>query len=192
MLTNSTNDHALIQQYLQGNEQALAVLLNRHKQKVFSSIYLFVRDRYVAEDLFQDVFIKVIEKLWEGKYHEEGKFLPWVMRIANNLCIDYYRKTKHTPVIRTKDGFDIFKVLHFTEDNAEQSMVTQQAHERVKLLIEQLPEEQREVVILRHYSDLSFKEIADITNVSINTALGRMRYALINIRRMMTEKQIAL
>lgn len=192
MQTNPLNDHALVQQYRRGNEQALATLLNRHKQKVFTSIYLFVRDRYIAEDLFQDTFIKVVEKLREGKYHEEGKFLPWVMRIANNLCIDYYRKTKRTPVIRTKDGFDIFKLLNFTGENAEQKMITVQAHERVKMLIDQLPEEQKEVVILRHYSDLSFKEIADITNVSINTALGRMRYALINIRRMMVEKQISI
>src|SRR5580698_1971997 len=109
MQTNPPNDHALVQQYLHGNEQALAVLLNRHKQKVYTSIYLFVRDRYIAEDLFQDTFMKVVDKLREGRYHEEGKFLPWVMRIAQNLCVDYYRKTKRTPKVTTQDGFDIFK-----------------------------------------------------------------------------------
>jgi RNA polymerase sigma-70 factor (ECF subfamily) len=192
MQTNPPNDHALVQQYLHGNEQALAVLLNRHKQKVYTSIYLFVRDRYIAEDLFQDTFMKVVDKLREGRYHEEGKFLPWVMRIAQNLCVDYYRKTKRTPKVTTQDGFDIFKVLNFAGDNAEQTMIANQTQQRVKFLIDQLPEEQKEVVILRHYSNLSFKEISDLTNVSINTALGRMRYALINIRRMMTEKQIAL
>ena len=194
MQTNQLNDHALVKAYQNGNEHALATLIQEHKRRVFSAIYMFVRDRYIAEDLFQETFIKVVEKLREGNYHEEGKFLPWVLRIANNKCIDYYRKVKRTPKVKvtTSDGTDIFKYIKFSGDNAEETMVREQAYVRVRKLVDMLPEEQKEVLILRHYADLSFKEIAELTGVSINTALGRMRYGLINIRRLMEEKKIAL
>ncbi|GDX51754.1 RNA polymerase subunit sigma-24 [Bacteroidota bacterium] len=195
MQTNQTlNDHALVKAYQRGNEQALTTLVQMHKQRVFSAIYMFVRDRYIAEDLFQETFIKVVDKLRQGQYHEEGKFLPWVLRIANNLCIDYYRKVKRTPKVKvtTADGTDIFKYIKFEGDNAQDAMVREQAYVRVRKLVDMLPEEQKEVIILRHYADLSFKEIAELTGVSINTALGRMRYGLINIRRLMEEKKIAL
>jgi RNA polymerase sigma factor (sigma-70 family) len=192
MTTSLIHDEALVQQYIQGNEQALEILVRRHKAKVFTSIYLFVRDQFLAEDLFQDTFMKVVRKLRSGEYTEEGKFLPWVMRIAHNLCIDYYRKVKRMPQITTSDGFDIFNILPFSDGNPEKAVIKKQSHERVREMIDRLPSEQREVVILRHWADLSFKEIADITDVSINTALGRMRYALINLRKMQQEKQVAL
>ncbi len=186
------SDRELVKLYVAGNDSALAELINRHKDKVYTSIYLFVKDEILAEDIFQDTFIKVIETLRRGKYYEDGKFLPWVLRISYNLCIDHYRKVKRTPTITNSDGYDIFNVLKFTDDNAEEKMIRDQTSSKVRKLIDQLPEEQKEVVILRHYGELSFKEIAKITNVSINTALGRMRYALINMRKMITDKQIVI
>ena len=186
------SDKELLVQYQTGNEAVLEILIARHKDKIFTSIYLFVKDEYLAEDIFQDTFIKVIDTLRNGKYNEEGKFLPWVMRIARNLCIDHFRKTKRTPKVTTSEGFDIFTVLPFAEDNAEEKLIRDQSHDKVRRLVESLPEEQREVVILRHYANLSFKEIAALTDVSINTALGRMRYALINMRKTIEEKQIIL
>lgn len=192
MRSEIISDQELLSQYLSGNEAALEVLINRHKDKVFTAIYMFVQDTYLAEDIFQDTYIKVIKTLRKGKYREEGKFLPWVLRIANNLCIDHFRKTKRNPKVTTSDGFDIFKVLKFEEDNAEQALIKSQTHNKVRTLVENLPEEQREVVMLRHYAGMSFKEIAELTDVSINTALGRMRYALINMRKMIEERQIAL
>lgn len=192
METQVLTDETLVLQYMNGDEQALEILIRRHKSKVFTSIFMFVRDQYLAEDLFQDTFIKVVKKLRAREYQEEGKFLPWVMRISHNLCIDFYRKTKRTPQITTPEGFDIFDVLRFSDSNPEKMYMRKQSHEKVREMVDRLPVEQKEVVILRHYSDLSFKEIADITNVSINTALGRMRYALINLRKMQQEKQIAL
>jgi RNA polymerase sigma factor (sigma-70 family) len=192
MRNHIISDKDLLSQYLAGSEAALELLISRHKEKIFTSIYLFVKDTYLAEDIFQDTFIKVIETLKRGKYKEEGKFLPWVMRIAHNLCIDHFRKTKRTPKVTNNDGFDIFKVLKFADDNAEQAMIKDQAYSKIRTLVSSLPDEQKEVVILRHYAELSFKEIAKITNVSINTALGRMRYALINMRKMVEEKQIVL
>jgi RNA polymerase sigma factor (sigma-70 family) len=185
-------DEVLVQQYIGGSEQALELLVRRHKSKVFTSIFMFVRDRYLAEDLFQDTFMKVVRKLKSGEYQEEGKFLPWTMRIAHNLCIDYYRKTKRMPMITTEDGSDIFSVLRFSTGNPEKELIRKQSHEQVREMIDRLPEEQKEVVILRQWAELSFKEISDLTGVSINTALGRMRYALINMRKMQEEKQIAL
>jgi RNA polymerase sigma-70 factor (ECF subfamily) len=192
MQTQVLNDEALVLQYMNGNEQALEILIRRHKSKIFTSIFMFLRDQYLAEDLFQETFIKVVRKLRAGQYQEEGKFLPWVMRISHNLCIDFYRKTRRTPQIVTPEGFDIFNVLQFSDGNPEKMVIRKQSHERVRAMVDQLPVEQKEVVILRHYAELSFKEIAEITNVSINTALGRMRYALINLRKMQLEKQIAL
>ena len=192
MRSQVISDHELLVQYREGSEAALELLINRHKDRVYTAIYLFVRDKYIAEDLFQDTFIKVIDTLKKGKYKEEGKFLPWVMRIAHNLCIDYYRRTHRVPTITNSKGFDIFKVLPFAADNAEQRLVKEQTSDKVRALIDALPTEQKEVVILRHYANMSFKQIAKITNVSINTALGRMRYALINMRKIMLEKQVSI
>jgi RNA polymerase sigma-70 factor (ECF subfamily) len=177
---------------MQGHEPALELLIRRHKTKVFTSIILFVRDHYLAEDLFQDTFMKAVRKLRAGEYTEEGKFLPWIMRIAHNLCIDYYRRVKRSPQITTSDGYDIFEVLKFSNGNPEKEYMRKQSHEKIREMVNRLPSEQREVVILRQWADLSFKEIADITGVSINTALGRMRYALINMRKMKEEYQVAL
>ncbi len=188
----SIGDKELVKLYVSGQEQALAELIRRHKDRVYTSIYLFVKDDLLAEDIFQDTFIKVIDTLRRGKYYEDGKFLPWVLRIAYNLCVDHYRKTKRTPTVTNSEGYDIFKILPFEADNSEQRIIKQQTYQKVRDLVNQLPQEQKEVVILRHYAELSFKEISQITNVSINTALGRMRYALINMRKMIAEKQIVL
>lgn len=185
-------DNDLVNLFVAGNVNALEVLVLRHKDKLYTSILFLVKDKYLAEDIFQDVFIRIIDTMRSGRYTEEGKFLPWAMRIAHNLCVDHFRKVKRTPTIRTGENQDIFEVLNFTEDSAEDKMMKKQSHNRVKDMLDQLPEDQREVIILRHYADMSFKEIATITNCSINTALGRMRYGLINLRKMMVQKQIAL
>lgn len=190
-LANCT-DQQLVHLYLEGNTNSLETLINRYKDKIYTSIYLLVKDKYLAEDLFQDVFIRVIDTLKGGRYTDEGKFLPWALRIAHNLCVDHFRKIKRSPSIKTSDDHDIFEVLNFSEPGAEQIMMQNQSHDRIRKMIDLLPEDQREVIILRHYADLSFKEIADLTKCSINTALGRMRYGLINLRKMMAEKQIAL
>jgi RNA polymerase sigma-70 factor (ECF subfamily) len=186
------SDKQLLSRYKNGEEAALESLISRHKSKVYSTIFYFVKDDFLAEDIFQDTFIKVIDTLRSGKYKEEGKFLPWVMRISYNLCIDHFRRVKRTPTITNSDGFDIFNVLKFSETNAEDRMVKDQTKSKVRHLVENLPDEQREVVVLRHYAEMSFKDIADMTGVSINTALGRMRYALINMRKMMVERRIAI
>lgn len=190
-LTNLT-DQQLIHLYVNGDSDAFSTIVLRYKEKIFTSIYLLVKDRYLAEDFFQEVFIKVIDTLRAGKYTDEGKFLPWAMRIAHNMCVDHFRKVKRTPTIKTSDDKDIFEILNFFEPGADQKMMANQSHDRVRRLVDMLPEDQREVIILRHYADLSFKEISALTNCSINTALGRMRYGLINLRKMMTEKQITL
>ena len=185
-------DQQLVQLYLGGNSAALSTLVLRYKSKLYTSIYLLVKDKYLAEDMFQDVFIRVIDKLKNGQYTEEGKFLPWVMRIAHNMCLDHFRKTRRLPVIKTSDDGDIFEMLNFTVPSAEERLVTGESHDRVRKMLDMLPEEQREIIIMRHYADLTFKEIATLKNISINTALGRMRYGLINLRKTMVEKQIAL
>ena len=185
-------DQELVREYLTGSELALERLITRHKEKVFTSILIFTKDKYLAEDLFQDTFIKVIDKLKAGKYKEEGKFLPWVMRISCNICIDYYRKTKRRPKVVNTEGFDIFDILPLSEESPEQLMMGNQSKDKVRKLLDELPEEQKEVVLLRHYYDFSFKEIAELTGVSINTALGRMRYSLINLRKIIDDKQIQL
>jgi RNA polymerase sigma-70 factor (ECF subfamily) len=185
-------DKALIKQYIQGNEACLEMLINKHKNKVFTTIYLIVNDRYIAEDLFQETFIKVIKTFKSGKYNEEGKFLPWVVRIARNLAIDHFRKSKRMPTITSQDGEDIFRTFEVAEDNREQSYIRNQKESTIRNIINMLPEEQKQVLVLRHYGDMSFKEIAELTNVSINTALGRMRYALNNMRKIITEKSISL
>ena len=186
------NDQQLIAQYLEGNEKAFEELLTRHKQKIYTSIYLFVKDQALAEDIFQEVFIKIIDTLRKGKYNHEGKFVQWAMRISYNMCVAYSRRSKRRPKVSPTETFDIFDVPQVTDDNAEQSIIKSQTHEKIRRLVDLLPPEQREVVILRHYADMSFKEISQLTRVSINTALGRMRYALINIRKMIEEKEIIL
>ena len=189
---NSLTDQQLVHLYADGNAEALSTLVTRYKDKIYTSIYLLVKDKYLAEDLFQDVFIRIIDTLNGGRYTEEGKFLPWALRIAHNMCVDHFRKVKRSPSIKTSDDRDIFEVLNFNEPSPEQKMMQSQSHDRVRKMIDMLPEDQREVIIMRHYADLSFKEIAELTHCSINTALGRMRYGLINMRKMMAEKQIAL
>jgi RNA polymerase sigma factor (sigma-70 family) len=185
-------DHELITLFKEGNVNALEQLVLRYKEKLFTSILFLVKDRYLAEDLFQDVFIKAIETIRGGKYNEEGKFLPWVMRIAHNMCIDHFRKTKRTPVITTTTSEDLLGDMLPPSNAADFGMIRSERHAAVNQLVELLPYDQREVIILRHYADLSFKEIAAFTQCSINTALGRMRYGLINLRRLMSEKQMAL
>ena len=185
-------DHELIHSFRDGDLHALEALVIRHKDKLYTSILFLVKDKYLAEDIFQDVLIKIIDTIRGGRYTEEGKFLPWAMRIAHNLCVDHFRKVKRTPAIKTSDDRDIFEVINFTEEGADVKMMKRQSHDRVRQMLDLLPEDQREVIILRHYADLSFKEIASLTNCSINTALGRMRYGLINLRKMMVEKKIAL
>jgi RNA polymerase sigma-70 factor (ECF subfamily) len=192
MKIQANSDQDIINLYLSGNEAALEELILKHQSKIYTSIYLLVKDSYLAEDIFQDTFIKVINTLKAGKYNEEGKFLPWVIRIAHNLVIDHFRKEKRTPIIANVEGFDIFEVLNFQDESGEDRMVREQTYKDLRTMIHLLPSEQKEVLIMRHYGDLSFKEIADITNVSINTALGRMRYALNNLRKMMETKELIL
>ncbi len=185
-------DQQLITLFNNGNSHAMEVLVNRHKDKIFTSIYLLVKDKYMAEDIFQDLFIKIIETFRAGKYKEENKFAQWAMRIGHNLCVDHFRKIKNKPVIRTSDGADIFDMLNFEEPNAEDKIMKAQSSERIMKLVCKLPEDQREIIILRHFADLKFREISKILDCSVNTALGRMRYALLNLRKLIEEKQIAL
>ena len=192
MQVKTLSDRELIHAYLEGHEIAFEELFNRHKSKVYTSIYLFVKEESLANDIFQDTFIKIVKTIRKGKYNDEGKFVQWALRIAYNLCVDHFRKDKRNPTVAPTDEFDIFEVLKDESGNAESQIIRSQTHQKVRQLVDMLPEEQREVVILRHYADLSFKEIADLTRVSINTALGRMRYALINIRKMIAEKEISL
>lgn len=192
MLSKVLNDQQLVHAYLEGNEKAFELLLSRHKRKVWSHIYLLVRDRELTEDLFQEAFIKVIHTLKTGKYNEEGKFLPWVMRIAHNLVIDHFRRVKKMPMVRGNDEHDVFATIAQPGKNVEQRLVNVQIDADVRKLIDSLPGEQREVVLMRTYLGMSFKEISEHTEVSINTALGRMRYALINMRKMIKEHDIAL
>ena len=186
------SDIQLVHAYVAGNELAFETLLHRHKRKVWSHIYLMVRDREITEDLFQETFIKVVHHLKAGKYNEEGKFLPWVMRIAHNLVIDHFRRNKKMPAVRSSEEHDVFATIAQGGLNVEQRMVNTQIDDDVRKLIDQLPEEQREVVIMRTYLSMSFKEIAEHTGVSINTALGRMRYALINMRKLIQKHQMLL
>ena len=186
------SDQDLIHLYISGDEAGLVELIRRYQSKIYTSIYLLVKDEYLAEDIFQDTFIKVINTLKAGKYNEEGKFLPWVTRIAHNLVIDHFRREKRTPLVSGGDDFDIFDVLGHYDESTEDRMVREQTHKDLKTLIQLLPAEQKEVLIMRHFGDMSFKEIADVTDVSINTALGRMRYALNNLRKMMQSKEMSL
>jgi RNA polymerase sigma factor (sigma-70 family) len=186
------SDQDLIDLYLTGDEKAFEILLERHKSKIYTAIYLFVKDQDLAEDIFQEVFIKIIDTIRKGKYNHEGKFVQWAMRIAYNLCVDYFRRAKRRPQVGSTETFDIFNVLKLSDESVETTIMRSQTHDKIRSLVDMLPAEQREVVILRHYADMSFKDIASLTRVSINTALGRMRYALINIRRMIEEKEIVL
>ncbi|HSC55365.1 MAG TPA: sigma-70 family RNA polymerase sigma factor [Phnomibacter sp.] len=186
------SDSQLILSYQSGEALALETLVSRYKDRVYTSILFLVKDKYLAEDLFQDVFIKIIDTIRNNRYNDEGKFLGWAMRIAHNLCVDHFRRVKRSPDILNAEGKDVFEWLLFSEETAETKLVRRQSHDRVQRMLEQLPEEQKEVIVLRHYGNLSFKEISEITNCSINTALGRMRYGLINLRKLMTEKQISL
>jgi len=186
------SDQQLILNYLDGSDKSFEILLLRHKQRIYTQIYLFVKDHDLAEDIFQEVFIKIIDTLRKGKYNHEGKFLQWAMRIAYNLCVDHFRRSKRRTKVSASETFDIFDVLEVKDDNMETTMIKSQTYSKIRELVDMLPEEQREVVILRHYADMSFKEIAALTRVSINTALGRMRYALINIRKLIEENHIQL
>lgn len=191
-LHDKRSDQELIREYIDGEEMALEALLDRYKKKIYTSIYLRIKDQFLAEDIFQETFIKVIHTIKSGKYNEEGKFLPWVMRIAYNLVIDHFRKVQRSPSIINNEGFDIFEVLDFSEDDAEKSMIKKQRDKDLTRIIQLLPDDQKEVLIMRHFCDMSFKEIADITGVSINTALGRMRYALTNLRKLIEENNLLL
>jgi RNA polymerase sigma-70 factor (ECF subfamily) len=185
-------DSALVSNYINGDESALETLIVRHKQKIYSFIYSKVYDRDVAEDIFQDTFIKVIRTLKRGAYNEEGKFLPWVMRISHNLVIDYFRKNNRMPKFDNSGEFSIFSVLSDSSLNAEKAIIKEQVENDVRRLVDELPEDQKEVLLMRIYNDMSFKEISDRTGVSINTALGRMRYALINLRKIIDKHNIVL
>ncbi|KAF0194170.1 MAG: RNA polymerase sigma-70 factor ECF subfamily [Bacteroidetes bacterium] len=193
MHAQSVSDQELINRYLDGKEICLEQLIHRHKNKVFSYILMVVKDKQHADDIFQDTFIKVIHTLRSGTYKEEGKFIQWVMRIAHNLVIDHFRKSRRIPIVDSpNDEFNIFDNLRIYDESAEDRIINEQIHRDVRALIDFLPPEQREVLVMRHYSDMSFKEIAEQTDVSINTALGRMRYALINLRKLIEQKEITL
>jgi RNA polymerase sigma factor (sigma-70 family) len=192
-MNNAISDYELLQRFVKGEQSCFEKLIHRHKNKVYAYISLYIRDQALAEDIFQDTFLKVIQSVKGGKYSDNGKFLSWVMRIAHNLIIDHFRRIKQMNTI-SNDNYesDIFNSKQFAEENIEDTMVKKQIHHDIRKMISHLPDDQREVVILRHYAGLSFKEIADITQVSINTALGRMRYALINLRKLMEENKISL
>ena len=192
MLLSKLSDGELVTLYLQGNSKSFEVLIQKHKSKIYAFILSKIRNKDLAEDIFQETFIKVINSLQKGKYNEEGKFLPWVMRIANNLVIDYFRKAKKMRTIAPTNDFDIFDILQDGEKNIEDNLVNDQIHKDLRKLIEYLPEDQKEVLKMRYYAELSFKEISESTGVSINTALGRMRYALINLRKLIDSNQVDL
>jgi RNA polymerase sigma factor (sigma-70 family) len=183
------SDQVLITNYLKGNNASLEMLVNRYKDRVFTSILYVVRDSYIAEDIFQETFIKVIKSLKTKGYNDEGKFLPWVLRIARNMCIDYIRKMKRMPEITDSENEDVMKKYQLNISNIEERTVKSETSEWMQIAINRLPAEQREVLILRHYGELSFKEIAEVTQVSINTALGRMRYALTNLKKIIEDSK---
>ncbi|MFA9190098.1 sigma-70 family RNA polymerase sigma factor [Flavobacterium sp. FZUC8N2.13] len=185
-------DALLVQDYVAGKEDALATLIKRHESKIYGFIYSKVSDRDVANDIFQDTFIKVIKTLKSNSYNEEGKFLPWVMRISHNLVIDYFRKNKKMPMYRETEEFSVFSIMSDDSLTIENQLIANQVELDIQKLIEELPEDQKEVLIMRMYKDMSFKEISEITGVSINTSLGRMRYALMNLRKVIDKHQIIL
>lgn len=191
-MQNQIEDSVLVRDYISGDEKSLEVLINRHNQRITSFIYSKVLDRDITEDIFQDTFIKVIKTLKKGSYSEEGKFLPWVMRIAHNLIIDHFRKNKRMPKFEGNEDFNIFSVIGDDKLNAEKQIIKDQIDSDLRDLIEELPDDQKEVLLMRIYKDMSFKEISENTGVSINTALGRMRYALINLRKIIEKHNIVL
>jgi len=194
MKAQKHSDKELISRYLKGDHNGLELLIHRHKNRIYGYILMIVKNKELADDIFQDTFIKVINTIRGGSYNEEGKFLQWVMRIAHNLIIDHFRKSKRIPVIENSqnDDYNIFDTLDVNDASIEDKMITEQIHKDVKKLIEYLPDEQREVLYMRHFAEMSFKDIAETTNVSINTALGRMRYALINLRKIIEENNVVL
>lgn len=190
---NELNDNELVQRFIDGDQNSLEILIYRHKNRVYSYILLIVKNQELAEDIFQETFIKVIRSLKRGKYVENGKFISWVLRISHNLIIDHFRKEKLQGTVSNDSlEVDVFNSQRFSEDTIEDQLVTSQILKEVKELVKELPEDQQQVIYMRHYMDMSFKEIADQTGVSINTALGRMRYALINLRKLIREKNIVL
>lgn len=192
MQSQVISDQELISRYLAGQETALETLVRRHKNRIYAYILMIVKDKELAEDLFQDTFIKVINTIRSNQYKEEGKFIQWAMRIAHNLIIDYFRKANRIPIIENREEYDVIDKIRMPVESVEEMMITEQIHRDVKRLIEYLPKEQKEVLMMRHYHDMSFKDIAEVTNVSINTALGRMRYALINLRKLVKENEVIL
>ncbi|WP_130735823.1 RNA polymerase sigma factor [Flavobacterium sp. J27] len=192
MANNLISDALLVKKYIEGDETALSILIERHQSKIYGFIYTKIQDRDVCDDVFQDTFIKVIKTLKSKSYNEEGKFLPWVMRIAHNLIIDYFRKSKKMPLQRDSEDYSIFSYLTDNNLNVEDQIILDQVEFDLSRLIDELPQDQKEVLQMRIYQDLSFKEIADSTGVSINTALGRMRYALMNLRKVIEKNQIIL
>lgn len=192
MNINSLNDAQLVSSYISGDEKALSVLIKRHQGRLYGFIFSKIQDRDATEDIFQDTFIKVIRTLKRGNYSEQGKFLPWVMRIAHNLVIDYFRKNKRIPKFKNNGDFDIFSVISDGSLNAENKIVESQIARHIRILLDELPEDQKTVIKMRIYQDMSFKDISENTGVSINTALGRMRYGLINLRKMIEKHNISL
>jgi len=192
MLSSVLSDQELVAGYLNGDNKSFEVLLQRHKSRVFAFIMSKVKNRDITEDIFQDTFIKVINSLQKGKYNEEGKFLPWMMRISHNLVIDYFRKQSKMKSIRPSDEFNIFDIIHDGNRGQDEEMIRKRVHSDLNKLIKYLPEDQMEVLRMRYFEEMSFKKISQITGVSINTALGRMRYALINLRKLAEEKNIDL
>ena len=188
----SFSDSDLIRAYRGGDDKAFEILLSRHQDRVFTKIYFIVRDTDIANDLFQDTFIKVLGLLKSGKYVEEGKFRPWILRIAHNIAIDHFRRNKKMPLVRSREDYDIFSIIDTGETHIEDQLVTDQIHTDVRKLIDHLPDDQQEVLRMRVFQNLSFKEIAESTDVSINTALGRMRYAVINLKKLVAENGIQL
>jgi RNA polymerase sigma-70 factor (ECF subfamily) len=192
MANVQTPDALLVKNYMSGDENALSILINRHQTKIYSFIYSKISDRDISDDIFQDTFIKVIKTLKSNSYNEEGKFLPWVMRIAHNLIIDHFRRNKKMPLFRETEEFSIFSLMTDKSLTIENQMISDQVERDLRKIIEELPEDQKEVLVMRMYQDLSFKEISELTGVSINTALGRMRYAILNLRKIIEKHQIIL
>ncbi len=193
MNLNKMSDSELLDLYLSGEQNAISKLIERHKKRVTDYIHMMVKDREIADDIFQETFIKVVRFVDEGRYTDNGKFLSWVLRIAHNQVIDHFRQTRQQNKITEADaGYDILGTLKFSNDTVEDKMVTAQIHEDLRKMIDHLPEEQRQVVLMRYFDNLSFKDIAEQTEVSINTALGRMRYALINLRKLIKDNQMVL